>query len=52
MGALGDGVGAGGDAGGLGGVAFSRQLQCDHTKRDLVFQGKYRVTEDRHIVWE
>jgi hypothetical protein len=23
-----------------------------HGKRDLVFQGRYRVTEDRHIAWE
>ena len=51
---------AGGDAGsvdGAGGgggsrVEFSRQLKCDHAKRDFVFQGRYRVTDDRHIVWD
>ena len=49
-GARGDDAGDGGGAD--GGVAFSRQLRCDHGKRELVFQGKYRVTEDRHIVWQ
>jgi hypothetical protein len=33
-------------------VAFNRQLKCDHAKRDQVFQQRFHVTEDRHIVWE